>query len=262
MTNTCTVFFFENETPFAHDIIEYLQSPPLRPEDPQLEVRHHDHVLEAIRAIDQWTPDSHPHVALLDLHQPNYSEAGLEICKKINQNYPKLPIVFLSRHDAVSYKNRGLQTGAIEYLPKSLLNESDSKEHLRIILLNKIRYVEVIETHQPGSYEVGSLKINVRKSQVTWRNKSVDLNRTDLRILIDLTAPANERTTRTLLDLSRAANLTTRNKQQVENNVRKRIQCIRRAFADIDPDFKAAWMEGRHGILNAPSRGYRWKQEC
>ena len=263
-----TIFFFEDDRSFANEITDYLQSPPVKPDDPRITVMHYDHALDAINAIDGWSQDSHPDAALLDLSQQNYTDAGLHICKKIKRSYKDVPVVFFSNYATLRDKNRALDIdiNADDYLPKSLRDEPDYKEHVRIVLLSKIRNIEIIKENikdnDPGAYEIGSLKVNLDDFQVMWRDKSVNLqNDSDFGILIDLTKPGNCGKTRRYLQLLRAGRMTAGDREQLRSNVRKRIQYIRRAFAAVDPDFELAWNEKRHGILSDLGKGYLWKQD-
>lgn len=265
MNVPCTIFFFEDDESFAKEITDYLQSPPVKPDDPGITVTHYKHAPDAINAIDGWSQDSRPHAALLDLSQRDYTEAGLHICKKIKRNYPDVPVVFLSYHASLRDQNRAFDTDidADGYLSKSLREEPDYKEHVRTVLLSKIRNIERLRNHEPGVYETGSLKVNVDDSRIMWRGKSVNLqNNTDFGILVDLTKPGNCGKTRHYLQLLRAGSMTAGDREQLRSNVRKRIQYIRRAFAAVDPNFESAWNKEHHGILSDLGKGYLWKQDA
>lgn len=262
MSNTCTIFYFEDDPHLAREVTEYLQGPSIEPDAPRIKVKHYRDAVEAVNAVGGWTESSRPDAALLDLSQQNYTEAGLRICTEIKRRYPAVPVVFLSDHASLREQKRAYDVGAANYLSKELRQEPDYKEHLRVVLLAQMKNIKGILDHEPGVYTTGSLRVNADDSQVQWRNKSVHLNSTDIGILVDLIKPGHCGKTRQYLQLLRAGNLTTAmDREQLRFNIRKRIQCIRGAFAGVDPDFESAWQEKRHGLLNEPGQGYRWQPD-
>ena len=249
---------FEDDSSLAAEVTEYLQRPPIFSEEPDLVVEHYDNALDALKAIDASETASGPAAALLDVSQENYTEAGLDICSKIKDIWPKVPVVFLSNYASIREQNRGYKIGATNYLPKSLLDEPDHKELLRTILLRQIENVESIDAHEPIVYITGSLKINSDNAKVYWRNKRIRLNDIDFGILDDLARPSNCSETRTYKHLGRAGGLDLWEDEATKLNVRKRIQIIREKFAAVDADFTAGWEEKRYGILTVVGKGYCW----
>ena len=76
-------------------------------------------------------------MALLDVHQDNYSGAGLDLCEEIKKTWPQVPVVFLSGHASNADRAAGCEVGANAYLSKDLLHEPDGKEAIRTALLSQ-----------------------------------------------------------------------------------------------------------------------------
>ena len=258
MSETHTIFMFEDDSSLAAEIIEYLQRPPISFNEPNLVVEYYDKAVDALNAIDASDAASGPAAALLDVHQENFTEAGLDICSKIKNIWPKVPVVFLSDFATVRDQNRGYKGGATIYLSKTLLDDSDFKELLRTILLRQIEIRRVDDEFEPVAYVTGSLKIYSDNAKVFWRDKRVPLTNMDFGILDDLARPSNCLKTRTYKYLGAAAGMALLERGATRNNVRKRIQIIREVFAAVDADFTAGWLEKRCGILTVVGKGYRW----
>ena len=258
MSETHTIFMFEDDSSLAAEIIKYLQRPPISFDEPNLVVEYYDKAEDALNAIDASDDASGRLLALLDVHQENFTEAGLDICSKIKNIWPKVPVVFLSDFATIPDQKRGYKGGATNYLSKTLLDDSDYKELLRTILLRHIEIVCGDDEREPVAYVTGSLKIYLDDTQVFWRDKKVPLKDMDFGILDDLARPSNCLKTRTYKYLGAAAGMVPLEREATRNNVRKRIQIIREKFAEVDADFTAGWMEERYGILTVVGKGYRW----
>ena len=87
MDNIHTIFFFEDDEPLAKEIKEYLQGPPKRESDPKFVVKHYAQAADAFKAIKEWPSSTGPAVALLDLRQENYTDAGMDICKELMEKW-------------------------------------------------------------------------------------------------------------------------------------------------------------------------------
>ena len=57
-----------------------------------------------------------PDLIILDLTLPDGD--GIEICKQLKSEYPKLPVIMLTARDRVSDKVMGFETGADDYIVK------------------------------------------------------------------------------------------------------------------------------------------------
>ncbi|MFO7751756.1 MAG: response regulator transcription factor [Desulfobacteraceae bacterium] len=61
--------------------------------------------------------ESRPDVAVIDISMPGYD--GLEVTKRLVEQYTDLPVVILTMHDEQQYLVRALEAGAMGYLTKS-----------------------------------------------------------------------------------------------------------------------------------------------
>jgi DNA-binding NarL/FixJ family response regulator len=67
---------------------------------------------EALAALAKDRPD----MIILDISLPDHD--GIELCRKIRNRYPKLPILVMSIHSEVLYADRVLRAGANGYIMK------------------------------------------------------------------------------------------------------------------------------------------------
>ena len=260
MSKTYHIFFFEDRQATADQIVECFHAPPKRPDDPEFEVVHYRCAADAMRAINGGGSTRAPDLALLDRVQEDYTDAGMDICRLIVKTWPRVPIVFLSDHGELDERTTGIEAGAINYVPKSELERANHREYLRALVARTIKSGEPPPPDH-GRYQTGSLVVNRDDYVVTWRDERVSLPGTDFEMLDELARTENRTRLRTYKQLHDAAKRTANNQVHLEQNVRKRIQIIRRAFSRVDPDFADAWNEGRHGILTVSGRGYCWKPD-
>ena len=268
MNQIYEVFYFEDDRDVAKPIREFLERTPVKSDDPNLRVHYYADVREALKAIDDWSAPQPPDVALLDLHQKDYMEAGLEICEKIGKRWPVVPIVFLSDYADIGDQNRGVLAGGSVYLDKTMLRKPDHRQLIRNILVSQGRRTKIVETWEPDQWETGSLKVNMKAQLVWWCDKKVDLSPADVSIVNDLASRKRRGKLRTYRDLAYAGHVKSDNYSQLRSNVRKRIQSIRDAFEAVDVRFKKACEEEHHGIItvlsergNEESGGYRWESD-
>ena len=258
MEQVRTIFYFEDDEAIARTIKEFLESPPKRVSDPKLKVSHHGLAANAIKAINEWANPEIPALGLLDLHQANYTQAGLDISRKIKESWD-IPVIFLSDYPSTENQLAGIDGGgAQQFLSKAKLDEPGNMELLRsIIIANLPNFPDPA----PEIYKSGSLKIDMEVSEASWKGKKLDLNDTDLGILDELARPENMGKLCRYSQLLSAGGMKTPrdlDRDKIGGNVRTRIKLIRRAFNEVDADFIDACMEKRYGIINYPKRGYRW----
>ena len=67
---------------------------------------------EALSALVKQLPD----MIILDISLPDYD--GIDLCRKIRNRFPKLPILVMSIHSEVLYADRVLRAGANGYIMK------------------------------------------------------------------------------------------------------------------------------------------------
>lgn len=257
MSRTYHIFFFEDRKATANEIVACFHAPPKRPDDPEFAVVHYECAADAMRAINGAGGTRAPDLALLDRVQEDYTDAGMDICRLIAQTWPRVPIVFLSDLGKLEERTIGIDAGAINYVPKSVLKEANHREYLRALVARTIRSAEP-PPPDDGRYQTGSLVVNRDDFTASWRSERLKLLGTDFEMLDELARPENSTRLRTYKQLHDAARRTANNQVHLEQNVRKRIQIIRGAFSRVDPDFAAAWDENRHGIVTVSGRGYCW----
>ncbi|MFZ0613956.1 MAG: response regulator transcription factor [Desulfobacterales bacterium] len=81
---------------------------------------------EALRAVEAQVPD----VAVVDISMPGLD--GLEVISRLNDLYPKLPVLVLTMHEEGQYVVRAIEAGAMGYITKQSAPEQ---------LVNAIRRV-------------------------------------------------------------------------------------------------------------------------
>ena len=261
MKDTYRIFFYEDLDSTADKVIECLTSSPAKPYEPNFEVRRYAYAADALRAIDN-TP-RRADAALLDLGEPDYVDAGVDICTRLREkwNDPPIPVIFLSRH----YSGKDIigvrKAGAIDHLPKTLEDDPDFKEALRTVIYQTIGIYEEIMAWEPGKFAVGSLEVNRDDMKVFWRNNPVDLHRSDVFLLYQLAKHPGQ--VQTYDKLIREGGISGDDRTRRRNNLRKRIESIRRAFNEVDEGF---WVndnrEPAHGIVARSSSGYYWKPDA
>ena len=256
MRETFTVFFFEDDESTAKRLKRALEQPPDNPDAPLLAVHHYLRAKDAFAALERLTEP--PDVALLDRHQSDYTNAGLDLCERIKTDWPNVPVVFLSEHDGLGQQGDGLDVGAISYLSKALFDKPDHEEFIRKVLLAAIRETEGLDGGPPKKYQLGSLEIDMNMPQVCWRGQVVELTQAQRGILDELARPGHTERLCKYSDLATAGGITGNDRDQRRENVKQHIQKIRRAFEKVDEDFRAACLDRRYGIVAIPKAGYRW----
>jgi DNA-binding NarL/FixJ family response regulator len=94
---------------------------------------------DAIPFIEKNIPD----VILLDINLPEIS--GIELCKKIHQQFPSIKILGISTFSERSYISRMIENGASGYLIKSA-SADEIAEAIQTVMLGKM-YLSVAMEH-------------------------------------------------------------------------------------------------------------------
>ena len=253
-----TVFFFEDHQDVADKIRKALERPPVKPDYPILKVKYYPMALPAIKAIETWSSPL-PNVAVLDVEQDDYKDAGIEICKTISKFWRGFPVMFLSRRDQIADRIRGLEVGAVKYLSKRPIQEDE--EGWEEVLRAEVNALLTIgdPSEAPDEYYSGSLYVNVDTHETRWQEKRLRLNKSQMGIVDELAQPKHAGTVRSYDDLARAAGISKPlNKRQLRINMRQHIYQIRGVFDKVDEEFHTAWGQERYGIISVEGRGYRW----
>lgn len=271
MAKSYKVFYFEDDLKEGQEIKKFLEKEPERPGDPHLEVTHHLTAGIAFDVIKQRSGHP-PDVALLDVHQENYSGAGHDISDEIKKTWPRVPVVMLSQLESLAEQKEGYEHGASTYLPRSIRGKPDHQEFIRTVLLAQIWNAERTDTSQ-GAYWNGSLKVDKKIYKVYWDEKEVTLSPTDVDIVDALANPKQRGGVCGFQELITKGRVTSpknkkgedyyedeedkRKEDRLKNNLSKRIKNIREAFTKVDENFETA----DYGIVSVHGVGYRWQTD-
>ena len=253
---TGTVFYFEDVEKVAKPIIEYLEDPP-DGQHPKLEVKHYTNAQDALLAIGRWRKDNDPpSAALLDRHQPNWYNAGIDICERLWEKWPNIRVAFLSEKDQWSERKETHKAGAVTFLPKEdLFKNPDYLEYLRSVLDALMR------TGHPAYLKVGKLTLSREDLRAWWDDNLVELSPAEFYILADLAE--NAPNLRTMNDLKRATK-PDKTENLSEDGVRQCVTKIRTQLGKVDEKHK--FVKNRreeeipYGIVTKKGGGgYYWK---
>lgn len=73
------------------------------------------------------------HIVMTDIRMPGID--GLELAKRIKEQYPTVQIIFLSSYDTFSYVREAMRLGAVDYLHKPTMDEEEIVSTLQKVLL-------------------------------------------------------------------------------------------------------------------------------
>jgi two-component system KDP operon response regulator KdpE len=138
---------------------------------------HEYRVVEAgtIREALQLAPSHNPDVFLLDLGLPDGD--GVDLTRRIRE-WSRAPIIVLSARGREEDKVNALDAGADDYLTKPFgVNELLAR--LRVAL----RHARAAASEQPAVVEVGTLRMDLARREVTVGGKEVHLTPTEYRVL-------------------------------------------------------------------------------
>lgn len=134
-------------------------------------------------AHDAWSAEkllsSRPyHIVLLDVILPGMS--GLELCKRIKQDRPNLPILMLTALGTTDDKVTGFDAGTDDYLVKPF----EFKELLaRIKALTKRSAAAESDEGSETTLTVGDLQLFLGKKSASRRGKSISLTAKEFGLL-------------------------------------------------------------------------------
>lgn len=121
----------------------------------------HDHIQVVSKCytgneVFEKMPSAHPDVILLDINLPGMN--GLEVCQKLNKEYPEVKVLALSMHNEESFVTEILKYGAQGYILKNT---------------GKKELISAIETINSGqSYFSEEVTETIMKSLVNQRTGS------------------------------------------------------------------------------------------
>lgn len=114
-----------------------------------------------------------PDLIILDVMLPDGD--GVEICRQLRKESPKIPIIMLTARDKVSDKVIGLESGADDYMVKPF-------ETLELLA----RIKACLRRAAPPSEEkvaIGELKVDFRKQVVTIAGEKIELTPKEYKLL-------------------------------------------------------------------------------
>lgn len=118
-----------------------------------------------------------PDVVLLDVMLPGLD--GVEVCKAIREESPRVPIIFLSARGETGDKIKGLEAGADDYLVKPMEHYSELVARIRTQLRRTSRDLN-------GMLTLGDLNIDLVEHTVTRAGRAIALTRLEFDLLVAL----------------------------------------------------------------------------
>lgn len=130
---------------------------------------------DGLTALERAT-DEEPDLILLDLMLP--SEDGLTVCRRLRQMGFNTPIVMLTARRETMDKVAGLRTGADDYVTKPF-----QMSELIARIESSLRRADQHTTRTGSFYQFGSVRIDVRRAEVSKDGKPVTLSAREFRLL-------------------------------------------------------------------------------
>lgn len=124
----------------------------------------------AQRIISEKQPD----LILLDVMLPDGD--GVEICRELKKDLPRIPIIMLTARDKVSDKVLGLESGADDYVVKPF-------ETLELFARIKACLRRVAPPVTKEEIAIKNIKVDFKKRLVTVSGKEVDLTPKEYELL-------------------------------------------------------------------------------
>jgi two-component system response regulator MtrA len=121
--------------------------------------------------------NNQPDVVLLDVMLPGLD--GVEVCKAIREESPRVPIIFLSAKGEATDKISGLDAGADDYLVKPMEHYSELVARIRAQLRRNSRQLS-------GALTMDDLNIDLVEHTVTRGGKAIALTRLEFDLLVAL----------------------------------------------------------------------------
>jgi two-component system response regulator MtrA len=104
---------------------------------------------------------------------------GVEVCKAIRQESPRVPIIFLSARGETPDKIKGLEAGADDYLVKPMEHYSELVARIKTQLRRNSRDLT-------GQLTLGDLTIDLVEHSVTRAGRAIPLTRLEFDLLVAL----------------------------------------------------------------------------
>jgi DNA-binding response OmpR family regulator len=205
---------------------------------------HVDTYGDGLEAWKAWQ-SSLPDLAVLDIILPRMD--GLELCRKLQQLSPTLPVIFLTSRDEEFDRVLGLELGADDYLCKPFsIRELVARVK---VLFRRLEMSETEPSEKRMILETGSLTLDLDRYEASWAGKHLMLTVTEFRILHALARqPGHVRTREQLIGEGYQYD-TFVSDRTIDSHIKR----LRRKLCQADPSFSA--IETVHGL------GYRYRED-
>ncbi len=193
---------------------------------------------EALNAMKTRLPD----LAVIDIGLGADVDGGFDLCRDLRALSATLPIIFLTARDSDFDIVSGLRLGADDYLTKDI-----SLPHLIARIAALFRRADL--AHEPQStdesLERGSLRLDLKRIEVTWRGETVPLTLTEFWMVHALVKfPGHVKNREQLMGDAKLV--------VDDATITSHVKRIRRKFVAVDPSFDR--------IDTVYGMGYRWKE--
>lgn len=129
---------------------------------------------------------------IVDVMLPYHS--GFDLCRELRQSGLVTPIMFLTAKTSLMDKVVGLKLGGDDYLTKPF--EADELTARVEALLRRSRFGSVRSSTVNAVHDIGSLRVDMRRQEVTRDGKHVDLTEREFQLLCYLIDHAGETVSR------------------------------------------------------------------
>lgn len=138
---------------------------------------------EGLNYLKTQTPD----LVILDVMLPEMD--GFEVCRRLRQEFPRLPVLMLTARGDDLDTILGLEIGADDYMSKPF-NPRELEARIKTILRRIERYADPAESEGPHhlSSETWQLELNLDARTVQLKGQPVELTATEfdlLRVLLE-----------------------------------------------------------------------------
>ncbi len=131
------------------------------------------HTVAGAKRVAQKSP---PDIAVLDIMLPDGD--GIGLMKKLRENTPKLPVLFLTAKDAVEDRVHGLTAGGDDYITKPF-----SLDELVARIRGILRRVGMADSAPDPVLSVGDLVLNEESYEVERGGVPIELTSTEFELL-------------------------------------------------------------------------------
>jgi len=127
---------------------------------------------EAVQTVHRWRPD----VVVLDVMLPDLD--GVEVMRKLREDVPDVPVLFLTARDSVEDRIAGITAGGDDYVTKPF-----SLEEVVARLRGLIRRTAASAPRSDARLVVGDLTLDEDSHEVTRGGTEIQLTATEYELL-------------------------------------------------------------------------------